>query len=119
MSISWIMTIAAGVALGYFLVQFFTKNARTGNNGTEAETATDTEEGTDAVRAEETETQEAPKARLHKSRTNKQIAGVCGGIAEYLKVDPSIVRLVTIVLMFGWGSGLLAYIICAIVLPEE
>ena len=115
MNISLIMTIAAGVALGYFLVQFFTKNARTGNN----EAETETEEDMDVVRKERTETQEAPKARLHKSRTNKQIAGVCGGIAEYLKVDPSIVRLVTIILMFGWGSGLLAYIICAIVLPEE
>ncbi len=108
---NWIMTIAAGVALGYFLVQFITKNARIN------ETAENTDAGT--VRAEDNEAQAVPAARLHKSSTNKQIAGVCGGIAEYLHVDPSIVRLVTIVLMFGWGSGLLAYIICALVLPEE
>ena len=57
--------------------------------------------------------------KLYKSRNNKMVAGVCGGIAEYLHVDSSIVRLVTIVLMFGWGSGLLAYIVCALVLPEE
>ena len=57
--------------------------------------------------------------RLCRSLTDRKIAGVCGGIAEYLHVDSSIVRLVTIVLMFGWGSGLLAYIVCALVLPEE
>ena len=72
------------------------------------------------MRAEGTEEQEtAPRARLHKSSTDKKLAGVCGGIAEYLKVDPSIIRLVTILLMFGWGSGILAYIVCALVLPEE
>ena len=47
------------------------------------------------------------------------VAGVCGGIAEYLNADPTIVRLVTILLVLGWGSGLLAYIVCAIVMPEE
>ena len=115
---SWIMTIAAGVALGYFLVQFATKNTRTGEEETE-DTAKTTED-TASVRAEVKEEQEtAPRARLHKSSTDKKLAGVCGGIAEYLKVDPSIVRLVTILLMFGWGSGILAYFVCALVLPEE
>ena len=108
---SWIMTIAAGVALGYFLVQYFTKNARIEQ---ETEAGTDTE----TVRAEETERTVAT-ARLHKSSRDKKLAGVCGGIAEYLHVDSSIIRLVTILLMFGWGSGVLAYFICAIVLPEE
>ena len=107
---TWMMTIAAGVALGYFLVQFLTKSGRI---------QPDTENETETSRTEEAEAQAVPAARLHKSRTNKQVAGVCGGIAEYLHVDPSIVRLVTVVLMFGWGSGLLAYIICALVLPEE
>ena len=110
---SWIMTIAAGAALGYFLVQFATKNARIGEE-------TEAAEDTGTVRAEgEEEPETAPRTRLHKSSTDKKLAGVCGGIAEYLKVDPSIVRLVTILLMFGWGSGVLAYIICALVLPEE
>ena len=59
------------------------------------------------------------KKELRRSETDVKICGVCGGIAEYLKVDPSIVRLVTILLMFGWGSGILAYIVCALVLPEE
>lgn len=114
---SWIMTIAAGAALGYFLVQYITKNARIGEETEAAETVEDTE----TVRAEGAEEQQesALKARLHKSSTDRKLAGVCGGIAEYLRVDPSIVRLVTIVLMFGWGSGVLAYLICALVLPEE
>ena len=114
---SWIMSIAAGVALGYFLVQFVTKNARIGEETEADETSADTE----TVRAGGADEQQeaAPKARLHKSSTDRKLAGVCGGIAEYLKVDPAIVRLVTVVLMFGWGSGILAYIVCALVLPEE
>ena len=63
--------------------------------------------------------EERTMKRLYRSNNQKMIAGVCGGIAEYLHVDPSIVRLITVVLVFGWGSGLLAYIICALVLPEE
>ncbi len=102
---SWLMTVAAGAALGYFLVQYFTKNGRVPQ---ETEGA-----------AEETEARAASPARLHKSSRDKKVAGVCGGIAEYLHADPTIVRLAAVVLMFGWGSGLLAYIICAIVLPEE
>ena len=111
---SWFMTIAAGAALGYFLVQYFTKNTRAGQ---ETEGTADDE----TVRAEDTEETEqaAPAARLHKSSRDKKFAGVCGGIAEYLHVDSTIIRLVTILLMFGWGSGLLAYIVCALVLPEE
>ena len=93
---TWLMTVAAGAAIGYFLVQFILKNRET----------------EDADR-------EAPRARLHKSATNKQVAGVCGGLAEYFNVDPSIVRIATVVLVLGWGSGLLAYLICALVLPTE
>ena len=107
---TWIMTIAAGAALGYFLVQYMSRNSRMA-----ARESTDQE----TVQAETAETQAVPTARLHKSRTDRKFAGVCGGIAEYLHADSSIVRLVTVVLMLGWGSGLLAYIICALVLPEE
>ena len=110
---TWIMTIAAGVALGYFLIQYLTKDTRLG------ETAENSNPEAETVRAEESGAEAAPAARLHKSRTNKKIAGVCGGIAEYLRVDPTIVRLITVMLVLGWGSGLLAYLICALVLPEE
>ena len=57
--------------------------------------------------------------RLFKSRSNRMICGVCGGIAEYFNIDPTIVRLAAIILTFGGGTGLLAYLICAIVVPEE
>ncbi|PKK38624.1 hypothetical protein ABB02_02094 [Clostridiaceae bacterium JG1575] len=57
--------------------------------------------------------------RLYKSRTDKKISGVCAGIAEYFDLDPTIIRLLFIVLVFGYGTGLLAYFICALVMPEE
>ena len=55
--------------------------------------------------------------KLCKSNTNKKICGVCGGIAEYLKVDSTIVRLIFMLMFFGWGTGLLAYIVSAIIFP--
>ena len=59
------------------------------------------------------------KKRLYKSTKDRKIAGVCGGIAEYMNADPTIVRLIAIALVFGWGSGLLAYIVAAIIMPEK
>lgn len=59
------------------------------------------------------------KKKLYKSVKDKKIAGVCGGIAEYLDVDSTIVRLIGIILVFSWGAGLLAYIIAAIIMPIE
>lgn len=49
--------------------------------------------------------------RLYKARGHRMVCGVCGGIAEYFGVDPTIVRLAFVLLCFGWGSGLLAYIV--------
>ena len=57
--------------------------------------------------------------KLYKSSKNKKIAGVCGGIAEYLNIDPTIVRLIWAVLIFCFGTGLLAYIIAAVIMTEE
>ena len=57
--------------------------------------------------------------KLYKSKVDKKFAGVCGGIAEYFDLDSTIVRLVAILLIFGWGSGLLAYIIAALVMPDN
>ena len=57
--------------------------------------------------------------KLYRSRTNKMIFGVCGGIAEYFNVDPTIIRLLWVVLTVAKGLGLLAYIVCAIVIPER
>ena len=85
-----IRTIAAGVAIGYFIYQVFVSN----NSGT-------------------------AHGRLHKSAKDKKIAGVCGGLAEYLGCDPTWIRIAWAVLAFGWGTGILLYFICAFVLPEE
>ena len=87
---STIMSVAAGLAIGYLIYQYFVSNSRGQTHG-----------------------------RLHKSSSDKKIAGVCGGIAEYLGVDPTFIRLAWALLILGWGSGVLAYIICALVLPEE
>jgi len=57
--------------------------------------------------------------RLYRSKTNKIIAGVCGGIAEYSNIDPTIVRLLWLLLSLIWGTGLVAYIIAWIIIPEE
>jgi len=57
--------------------------------------------------------------RLCKSRMDKMIAGVCGGIANYLNCDSTIVRLITAALVLFVGSGLILYIIAAIVMPYE
>lgn len=87
---SWIMSIAAGLAIGYFIYQMVvSKNGGVKTTG-----------------------------RIHKSVKDKKIAGVCGGIAEYLNADPMIIRLVFALMVLGWGTGVLAYIACALILPE-
>lgn len=58
------------------------------------------------------------RKRLFKSRNNKMICGVCAGIADYFNIDPTIVRVLWAVLALAAGSGILAYIICAIIMPE-
>jgi phage shock protein C len=57
--------------------------------------------------------------RLYRSRKNRMLGGVCGGIAEYFEIDPVIIRLVTVALFFVGGSAVLAYIIALIVIPYE
>ena len=58
------------------------------------------------------------RKRLYKSRNNKMICGVCAGIADYFNIDPSIVRVLWAVLALAAGTGVRAYIACAIILPE-
>ena len=57
--------------------------------------------------------------RLYKSTANKKIAGVCGGIAEYFDIDPSLVRIGWVLLCFAVGTGILAYIVAAVILPTD
>ncbi len=56
--------------------------------------------------------------RLYKSR-EKKLAGVCGGIAEYFDIDPTIIRIVWLIFVLCAGTGLVAYIIAAIVMPDQ
>lgn len=58
------------------------------------------------------------KKQLRRSTENKVIAGVCGGIAEYFDIDPTLIRLVWVLFCALGGSGVLAYIIAAIIIPE-
>ncbi|MGB9681643.1 MAG: PspC domain-containing protein [bacterium] len=57
--------------------------------------------------------------KLYRSRKQRILAGVCGGIAEYFNVDPVIIRLIMILLIFANGLGILFYIIAAIIIPEN
>ncbi|WMJ88744.1 PspC domain-containing protein [Anaerocolumna sp. MB42-C2] len=57
--------------------------------------------------------------RLYRSNSNKMIAGVCGGIAEYINLDPTVVRLLWALLCFMGGTGVIAYIIAAIIMPMQ
>lgn len=59
------------------------------------------------------------KKRLYKSIYNRKIFGVCAGVAEYFDIDVSIVRIVWLAVALIAGSGILIYIICGIVLPNE
>ncbi|MBM2813750.1 MAG: phage shock protein PspC [Ignavibacteria bacterium] len=57
--------------------------------------------------------------QLKRTRKNKVIAGVAGGIAEYFDIDPVIVRAIFVITLLGWGFSLLAYIVLWIIVPEK
>ena len=57
--------------------------------------------------------------KLYRSKEDRWVAGVCGGLAEYLDIDPIIVRLIALILVLCAGGGLLIYIIAWLVVPEE
>lgn len=59
------------------------------------------------------------KKRLYKSSTDKKVCGVCGGIANYFDVDPTVIRLIWVIFTLVGGSGLIAYIIATIIMPDE
>ncbi len=58
------------------------------------------------------------KKQLMRSGRDKKIAGVCAGVAHYFDMDPTIVRVIWGVLAFGYGAGIIAYIILWIIAPE-
>jgi phage shock protein C len=57
--------------------------------------------------------------RLYRKRTDKMLAGVCAGLADYLNIDPTIVRIIFIVLVFAGLGGVLVYLILWLITPEE
>lgn len=56
--------------------------------------------------------------KLYRSNSNKMLCGVCGGIGEYLSIDPTLVRLIWAVLACS-GTGILVYFIAAIIIPQD
>ena len=61
----------------------------------------------------------AERKKLYRSRTDRMLAGVCGGLAEYFDLDATLIRLVFIVAALLGGHGVLAYLICLILIPLE
>lgn len=59
------------------------------------------------------------KKRLMKDTHNQKLCGVCAGFANYLNVDPTLVRLAWVVFTLLGGSGIIAYIIAALIMPED
>ena len=57
--------------------------------------------------------------KLYRNTENKMLAGVCSGIADYFDIDPTLVRLGWVLFSLLGGSGILAYIICALVIPND
>lgn len=57
--------------------------------------------------------------KLYKSTSNKMISGVCGGLAEYFEFDASIIRILWALSVLLLGTGILVYIVCALVIPNK
>ncbi len=57
--------------------------------------------------------------KLYRSKKNRIIAGVCGGIGEYFNVDPTLIRLFWVLFTFLGGSGIIAYLVCWVVIPSK
>ena len=57
--------------------------------------------------------------KLYKSTTDRKLCGVCAGIANYLNIDPTVVRLLWALISFVGGAGVVAYVVCALVIPDE
>lgn len=56
--------------------------------------------------------------RLYKSNTNKVLFGTCGGIGEFFNIDPTVIRIIFIVVTFACGSGILIYLISSLIIPN-
>jgi phage shock protein C len=61
----------------------------------------------------------AETRRLYRSRTNRQVAGVCGGLAQYFNMDATLFRVLFVVLAVLGGSGIVLYVAMWIIVPQE
>lgn len=57
--------------------------------------------------------------KLYRVQEGAKIAGVCGGIAEYFEIDPTLIRILAVVLLLGYGVSLWCYILAAIIIPRK
>lgn len=57
--------------------------------------------------------------RLYRSREQRMICGVCGGVAEYFDIDPTLIRLLLVFLVACAGTGIFAYVVAAIIIPDD
>jgi phage shock protein C len=60
-----------------------------------------------------------PNRKLYRSKTNRKLAGVCGGLAQYLNVDATVIRVLFVLLAVLGGSGLVLYLAMWIIVPDE
>ena len=69
----------------------------------------------------ETKNKKKMNKKLYRSMADKKLCGVCGGIAEYFDLDPTLIRLLWVVMTLFTAAfpGVLAYIICAIIVPQQ
>lgn len=59
------------------------------------------------------------RKKLYRTKDDKKIAGVCGGLGRYFNLDATLVRIIFLVLLVGYGSGLLLYLIMWLLMPEQ
>ena len=57
--------------------------------------------------------------KLYRSRTDRKIVGICGGLGEYFEVDSNLIRLLWVLFVFAGGAGILAYIVAYFIIPER
>jgi len=60
-----------------------------------------------------------PTRKLYRSRTNRQVAGVCGGLAQYFNIDATLIRVLFVLLTVLGGAGLVLYVAMWIIVPKE
>lgn len=59
------------------------------------------------------------RKRIYRSEYDRKLAGVCGGIADYFDVDSTVIRLAFLFMVLAWGTGLMFYIVAALIIPNE